>query len=184
MTPIGAAWRETREAFGLFTRPARLFLLHVFLGWSGYGVNAVLYNLYLVEGGYQEGFVGRVIALNGLGLALAALPAGWAAERFGRRRCLFLGALIYGTGHLLRALVLDPNAIYTGSLLAGVGQSMIAIAAAPFLTEHSTARERTHLFSAFFACELLAGVAGNLLGGWLPSLMLALPADVRPTLLQ
>ena len=34
------------------------------------------------------------------------------------------------------------------------------------MTEHSTARERTHLFSAYFAVALLAGVAGSLLGGW------------------
>lgn len=183
MSPLGAAWRDTREAYGLFSRPARLFLLHIFLGWAGYGVNAVLFNLYLVEAGRQEAFVGRVIAINAIGLALAALPAGWLAERWGRRPCLALGAMIYGTGHLIRALTLDPSLIYAASLLAGIGQSLIAIAAAPFLTEHSTARERTHLFSAFFATELLAAVVGSLLGGWVPSMLIALPEAQRPTLL-
>src|SRR5262245_5148410 len=184
MSPFAAAWRDYRDALAHFSRPARLFLLHVALGWTGYGVNTVLFNLYLVQGGYQEAFVGRVISINGLGLALGALPAGWLAERWGRRPCVMLGAALYGTGHLTRALWLAPSTLLAGSLLAGLGQSLIAIAAAPFLTEHSTDRERTHLFSAFFATELLAGVVGSLLGGWLPPLLRALPLAHPPSLLQ
>jgi MFS family permease len=184
MSPLRAAWLEYRGAIASFSRPAWLFLLHTMFGWAGYGVNTVLYNLYLVEGGYSAALVGQTISLNGLGLALAALPAGWLAERWGRRPCIALGALLFGTGHLTRALVLAPATIYAGSLLAGVGQALFAIAAAPFLTEHSTDRERTHLFSAFFAAELLAGVLGSLLGGWLPAALLALPEGMRPTLLE
>jgi MFS family permease len=184
MSPLRAAWRDYREALHDFSRPARLFLLHVALGWTGYGVNTVLFNLYLVQGGYQAAFVGRVISINGLGLALGALPAGWLAERWGRRPCVMLGAVLYGTGHLSRALWLSPATLLAGSLLAGLGQSLIAIAAAPFLTEHSTERERTHLFSAFFATELLAGVVGSLVGGWLPPVLRALPLATPPSLLQ
>lgn len=157
------------------TPPARLFLLATLLSWTGYGVNQVLFNLYLVEGGFQEAFVGRIIALNGIGLAIAALPAGWLAERRGRVPCLILGATIYGLAHLTRAVVLTPAVIATASFFAGVGQALTAIAAAPFLSEHSTARERTHLFSFFFAIELLAGVLGSLLGGWMPNALHAVP---------
>jgi len=63
-------------------------------------------------------------------------------------------------------------------LVIGVRQSLFQIAAAPFLTEHSTPRERTHLFSTFFASALLAGVLGSAVGGALPH---ALTALVRGT---
>ena len=184
MSPLAAVWRDYREAFESFSRPARLFLLHIALGWAGYGVNTVLFNLYLVEGRYQESFIGGVISINALGLALAALPSGWLAERWGRRPCLLLGAALYGAGHLSRALVLSPALIYAGSMLAGVGQSLVAISAAPFLSEHSTPKERTHLFSSFFATELLAGVVGSLIGGGLPGALLRWPAETRPSLLE
>ncbi len=181
---MASLWRDYTDALRSFSRPARWFLVHVGLGWSGYGINSVLFNLYLVEGGYRPAFVGAMISVNGLGLALAALPAGWLAERWGRRPCLLLGAILYGTGHLLRASTLLPAPIVAGSLLSGIGQSLTAISAAPFLTEHSTPRERTHLFSAFFAGELLAGVLGSLIGGWLPPALGALPIGLRPGLLQ
>ncbi len=184
MSPLRTAWRDYRDAASAFSRPSRLFLLSTLFAWAGYGVNQVLFNLYLVEGGFQEAFVGRAISLNALGLALAALPAGWLAERRGRRFCLVTGAAIYGLAHLARALVLVPGVIYAGSFVAGAGQALTAIAAAPFLTEHSTARERTHLFSAFFAAELLAGVIGSLLGGGLPAALRALPPGAQPGLLH
>ena len=179
MSPLRAAWRDWAAALSAFSRPARLLLFASLLAWTGFGINQVLFNLYLVEAGFDEAFVGRAIALNGLGLALAALPAGALAERWGRRRCLILGAALEGLGILLRAVWLRPEAIYAGGFVAGAGQGWIAIAAAPFMTEHSTARERTHLFSAYFAVALLAGVAGSLLGGWIPPALLRLPLGLE-----
>lgn len=181
MSPIRAVWRDYRDAVRSFSPPARQFLLAVLLAWTGQGVFQVLFNLYLLEGGYNEAFIGRAISLGGVGLAVTALPAGWLADRWGRRRCLILGGVLEGAGLLLRATVMAPAVIYGSSFLAGAGQSLIAIAAAPFLTEHSTPRERTHLFSAFFASELLAGVVGSLIGGWLPGVFRELPTGAQPT---
>jgi len=180
MRPVREAWEDYRGALASFTRPARLFLLTEGLAWVCHGVFAVLFNLYLLEAGYRESFVGRAISLNGLGLALAALPAGILADRWGRRRCLVLGAALDATAQLTRATFLAPGAVLAGSFVSGVGQALLAIAAAPFLTEHSAPRERTHLFSTFFATTLLAAVAGSVLGGELPALLGHLPEALRP----
>ena len=50
MTPLG----DWSAAFRAFSRPARLLLLASLLAWSGFGINQVLFNLYLVEGGFGE----------------------------------------------------------------------------------------------------------------------------------
>ena len=174
MSPLRAAWVDYRDAARAFSRPARHYLLAEFLAWTGHGIFQVLFNLYLVEGGFREVFVGRAVSLSAVGLALAALPAGVLADRWGRRRCMIVGALIEGVGMVLRATVMTTGVIYAASFATGVGQSLLAIAAAPFLTEHSTPRERTHLFSAFFASALLAGVVGSMLGGAIPSALRSL----------
>jgi MFS family permease len=179
LTVLETAWRDYVEAARAFSRPARLYLLAELLAWTGHGVFQVVFNLYLVEAGFQETFVGRAVSLNAVGLALAALPAGLAAERWGRLRCLTAGAALEGLGLFVRCTVLDPGVILAASLLSGMGQSLLAIAGAPFLTEHSTTRERTHLFSAFFATALVAGVIGSILGGWIPTLLARLPEAAR-----
>ena len=173
MSPGTSAWREFREAAAAFSRPARFYLGAEFLMWTAHGIFSVLFNLYLVEAGASEGFVGRAVSSSGVGMVLAALPAGWLADRWGRRRTLMLGAVLEGAGHLLRALSTHETVVLGAGLAAGLGQSLFQIAAAPFLTDHSTPRERTHLFSTFFASALLAGVVGNLLGGLLPSVVRA-----------
>ena len=67
MSSLAASWREYRDAVGSFSRPARLFLLHIVLGWAGYGVNTVLFNLYLVEGGYPIVVEEMMIGALGVG---------------------------------------------------------------------------------------------------------------------
>lgn len=183
MGPLRSTLDDYREALSLFSRPARRFLLGTFLVWGAHGISSVLFNLYLVEGRFPVSFVGQTISMNGLGLALMALPAGVLADRWGRRRCLILGALLEGAATLVRVTVLSPAAILGASFAIGAGQSLYAIAAAPFIAEHSTPRERTYLFSAFFAVELLAGVAGSIFGGWMPPALRALPAGFAPSLL-
>ena len=183
MNALARTFSEYREAVRQFSRPARMFLISTSLSWVAHGLSSVLFNLYLTAGGFRESFVGRVISLNALGVALLALPAGVLADRWGRRRCIVLGTVLEGTALAARASMLSPGVIGGASFLVGAGQALCAIAAAPFITEHSSARERTHLFSAFFSLELLAGVVGSMVGGWAPPLLLRLPAATAPGLL-
>jgi MFS family permease len=184
MSPIRAVWNEYRDAVRQFSRPARHYLLGELMAWTGHGIFQVLFNLYLVEAHHQEAFIGRAIAMHGIGMACSALPAGWLADRWGRRRTLILGALLDGLGMATRCNVHAPFAILGASFVSGSGQAFLAIAAAPFLTEHSGPRERTHLFSAFFANSLIAGVIGSLFGGWLPRALGSVPHALRPDTLH
>jgi MFS family permease len=181
---VAGVWSDYRDAVRNFSRPVRHYLLGELLAWTAFGIFQVLFNLYLLQAGFQPAFIGRAISLHGAGMAIAALPAGLLADRWGRRRSLIFGALLDGCALLMRAQWLAPGAILASSLLSGVGQVILAIAAAPFLTEHSTPRERTHVFSVFFANSLVAGVIGSLIGGSLPSALHALPAAIRPDTLH
>ncbi len=182
--PLRAAWIEYRDAVRAFSRPAKQFLLSTLFTWGGHGVAQVLFNLYLVQAGYREAFVGQAVSLNGAGLAIMALPAGILAERCGKRRTLVAGACIEGVSMVVRAAAPSAAVIGVACFATGAGTALLAIASAPFLSEHSTARERTHLFSSFFAVELIAAVVGSSLGGALPKLLTHLPAALAHDLLH
>lgn len=182
MTPSTLARDVLRQTVGdyadamrRFQQPARRLLAATFLQWMAHAIASVLFNLYLVASGFDTAFVGRAVSLSGIGMGLAALPAGVLAERWGRRRCLIAGMTIEALALALRVATLSEAPILAASLAFGVGQAMCAISAAPYIAEHSSSHERTHLFSTFFATEMLAGVVGNFLGGWVPRLIAPLP---------
>src|SRR5262250_2116839 len=116
MRALSSSLREYREALAAFSPAARFFLVATFLEWLGHGVHQVLFNLYLRQSGHLESFIGHAIALNGLGLAFAAIPSGWLADAYGRRRALILGAALDGLGLIGRAAFTPPTAILAAGL--------------------------------------------------------------------
>jgi len=175
--------RDTYYTTREFSENARLFLLSTFLSWAGYGVNSVLFNLYLTEGGYREEFIGRCVSMVGLGMGLAALPAGFLSDRIGRKMCLLIGSLGLGASYCARSLTLDPGLLLVASLSTGVFFSLVTISTSPFLTENSESHVRTFLFSAHFIVVLCAGVVGNLFGGRIPELLESWAPALAPSLL-
>jgi MFS family permease len=159
-------YSTTRE----FSANARLFLVATLRTWVGLSVSQVVFNLYLISAGYAEDLVGGVTAMMGVGMAATAMPAGWLADRFGRRACLLGGATIVALALAARSLSIAPPLLFAATLLLGSGQALITIASSPFMTENSSAAERTHLFSMQFVVVLLGGILGNTMGGELPGL--------------
>ncbi|HEV8479504.1 MAG TPA: MFS transporter [Candidatus Eisenbacteria bacterium] len=176
--------RDTYYTAREFSDNARLFLVSTFLSWAGYAVNQVLFNLYLTEGAYREAFIGRCLSMVGLGMGLAAVPAGFLSDRIGRRMCLLIGSLGLGASYCVRALSLDPAVLLTANFCAGAFFSLVTISTSPFLTENSETHVRSHLFSAHFVTTLTAGVVGNLLGGRIPELLLHHAPGLFPSLLS
>ena len=68
------------------SRPARFYLLAEFLIWTAHGVYSVLFNLYLSRRASRRASSAAPVSMNAIGVAVAAIPAGILAERWGRKR--------------------------------------------------------------------------------------------------
>jgi MFS family permease len=154
-----------------FSPNARLYLQANFLIGLSYAVAGVIFNLYLKEAGFKEGFIGGMLSLSGLAFGLFAIPAALYSDKAGRKRSM-LGASLLGSLFLLaRALTVSRGLLVASSFLGGLAMTVYTISTAPFMMENSRPGERTHLFSLSFAVMLLAGVLGNLIGGELPEML-------------
>lgn len=154
-----------------FSPNARLYLQANFLIGFSYAVAGVIFNLYLKEAGFQEGFIGGMLSLSGLAFGLFAIPAALYSDKAGRKRSM-LGAGFLGSLFLLvRALTASRGLLVASSFLGGLAMTVYTISTAPFMMENSRPDERTHLFSLSFAVTLMAGVLGNLAGGELPEIL-------------
>ncbi len=175
---IRKVFSDYYQATSEFSRNAKLFLASMALVGMSFSAFGVIFNLYLVEAGFREGFIGNLLSVGALAMSLLALPAGLACDRIGRKKSLLLSGFLVSAFVLIRATTLKEHLLLTASALSGFAAAFAAVTSAPFLMENSTPEERTHLFSVNFSALLIAGVIGNALGGKLPDVFRYFQTDL------
>tara|TARA_Y100000588_G_scaffold336881_3_gene378001 strand:+ start:2665 stop:3945 length:1281 start_codon:yes stop_codon:yes gene_type:complete len=165
------------QTFRHLSRDVRLYMLaSAIVGFTIFGgIETVILNLYLLRLGYGSRFIGWVNATGALTNTLIALPLGLLGLRVSRRRMMMTGMLTMATGmgalpfaeylpgHLTRVWLLVTRGI--GYLGMGVFQ----IGGTPFLIGATRPGERNQAYAFHTAIGPLAGLAGGLVGGLLPS---------------
>ncbi len=109
-----------------------------------------------------------VVNVYALVFAALLLPAGIAADRFGRRPALVLGLVVFGAASLASAFAPDPTTLVVLRAVAGVGATAVMPATLSVLVDAFPPERRT------FAVSVWAGVsgAGSLVGLLLTGLLL------------
>ncbi|MGN0065846.1 MAG: MFS transporter [Nocardioides sp.] len=131
----------------------------------------VMTPLHMEHGGSQLEIIGVVISLHVLGMYAFSPLIGWLGDRFGRARCLAVGALV-----LLGSLVLCGVAPYghswqitVGLFALGVGWSFSTLAAAATVAERAPVAVRTDVQGVSDMVMGLTAAAGGAASGILVS---------------
>jgi len=161
---------STLNQFRLLNRPARLFLLALFLdgllfaGWN------LFFNLYIIEAGYSRDFLGLVNAAPSLSALLLGVPMGLLSDRMGRKRAMMTGFALANFTIIGMILGHSETVILVAALMLGATSQLYVLSQAPFMMKTSDDKTRDLLFSLSFGMFPLASTAGNFLAGYLPGL--------------
>ncbi len=150
---------------------ARMYLLHIFGMDVIHGAWEVLFNLYLLQLGFDLKFIGLRLAVLGIAAALASIPAGRLADRLDRK----WGFIIGDGGGAVCAVILimstDGVTILAFSAIAAAFGALHHVTEVPFMAENSEPKERIHLFSVGSGFRTLAAMFGALVAGFLPRML-------------
>ena len=166
--------RDYFRKIRMFSRNARLFLLATFLNGFTLGIWTVLFNLYLLNLGFHEDFIGYTFLLGGLAAGLAAFPVGVLSDKIGRKKSLLAGVIVGSIFNAILVYTSNPILLLTVSLFGGFGglfSIIIWVVGPPFMMENSKPDERTHLFGINLATWFLSNMAGSFAGGFLPGVL-------------
>lgn len=159
--------------FRILNKPARLFLVAIFLdgllfaGWN------LFFNLYIIEAGYSRDFLGLANAAPSLSALLMGVPMGMLSDRLGRKRAMMLGFALANIGILGMVLGRSEILILASALFLGITAQLYSLSQAPFMMKTSDDRTRDVLFSLSFGMFPLASTVGNFLAGYLPGIFKA-----------
>lgn len=94
-----------------------------------------------LPGGQSLTLVGIAIGAYGLTQALLQIPFGWWSDRFGRKRLIYIGLVIFAIGSFIAAVAPDIYVVILGRILQGAGAisaAVIALTADLTREEHRT----------------------------------------------
>ena len=127
-----------------------LLLLFVISSLSVGGVSIVLSlcPILLHSLGTEIGLISFSIALVSVGTGGLSIIVGKLADKFGRRKCIFFGAIIMGAGLVILPLAQSYIITSIASFLVGLGGGAIAIASTAMICDIVAPKNRGKVFGA------------------------------------
>ncbi|MFX1562921.1 MAG: MFS transporter [Promethearchaeota archaeon] len=173
-------WQRIRQ----FNPNARKIVASNVTRSFGWGISNTLFNLFLISLGYSKTFLGGIMALSAMSMALFSLILGPYVTRVGSKNALIVAILVSFCIATLQVGFPVPIALLMASGLQGVSSALMTISIGPIMAENSTSYERTHLFGTSQSFSILSSFMGNILAGYLPgwiSLIFLFPIDSPPS---
>ncbi len=154
----------------LFSRNARLFMIHVVGMDVIFGTWTVLFNLYLLAVGFDIAFIGLRILLAAITRAVFSIPAGLISDRVGRKLSFILGDGMGAVMSLIAISTANPTLLLVTAVIGGAFSALHGVAEPAFMAENSEDFERVHLFSVSDGTRTAAAIIGSALAGLVPLL--------------
>lgn len=166
-------------------RGVSLLCVVVALNSAGMGAISPVLPLFMErEYGVSAAEIGITIGLFGFGRLVTSLPAGYLAQRYGRKSVLGLGAAINVVGAVMVSVSFSYVWLTGWRFVSGFGGSIFLTVATIYLRDEATRETRGRLLSLQELSILAGQTLGPLLGGYMADIFgLRFPLYVQGALM-
>lgn len=158
------------EKIRLINRDARFTIASWMFSAFAFGISDVIFNLYLLEAGFREDFLGFFLSISMFVAGGLAIFAGIVADKISRKRILLGGNIIILIAITIQYTSVNPAFLIISQIMNGLGFGFSNVCWQPYTAQITTEEERVHVFSIRYALFLLTSFLGSLTGGFLPRL--------------
>ncbi|MBS1799648.1 MAG: MFS transporter [Acidobacteria bacterium] len=158
----GRANKKLSHEFWLFFTAAFFFDL-------GFAVYFFLFNLYLLDYGFNERTMGLVGSALTVGSIVGTIPAGIMAKRAGLWQMLVICFCAAPIAGILRVLFMAQTSQLALAVLAGIAMCLWGVCFSPAVARLTNEENRAFAFSLIFSVSIGSSAIGGLVCGYLPS---------------
>ncbi len=155
-----------------FRRDAKMLVSASLIQHLGFALNGFVLVLYLDVLGHSPVLFGTLGLLMELSHVAVLLGSGYLADRYGRKRMLLLGAILGTIGIMIFAFFESIPMFFLASVFLGASSGFWGPAFSALLSEKTTTKRRSYLFSLNSMVGLMGSGAITLIGGFVPLLFI------------
>jgi DHA1 family multidrug resistance protein-like MFS transporter len=159
-----------RQFLPNLSKPLLILLLLVFFKQAGNGMVWTVLALYGQELGASAAVIGLMISLYGGTRLMMNIPAGYASEKYGRRRMMSAGCAVLVVSSLWVVVTNDLPSFFIAVIIQGLASSLFMTSALASVADLGTAGRRIEDMSLYQAANMIGASMGPALGGILAGL--------------
>ncbi|MGA2573235.1 MAG: MFS transporter [Candidatus Methanomethylicaceae archaeon] len=146
--------------------PRNVLLMIIALSVNGFGIGYLFIYIpaYLPQIGVPSATVGLLLGVEGLTMAIMAIPFGMLSDRKGRKRLLIIGSFGPVPMFFVFALTIDPVAMTLAAALGGIFEGIYLATVNALIADQTALKYRDTAFTLSF----IVGGTGMALGTALP----------------
>ena len=168
---VRRGWRLYRRHLIASPHAVKRFLAASAFFWLGDAIVMLLWNLYFRQIGYDQAQIGSFLSWGAWGAVSSAIPSIVATHRLSQRSIVVGACALARIGQAAAVFMPGPALIIPCVFAASFGQGLLRLSTGPILMDAITVRQRSSLFAVSSAIMIAMGIAGSLIGGWLPALL-------------
>lgn len=169
------------RGLGRYQRDIRLYWTYTLFSNVAIAVFMLVFNLYLIELGLREDFIGVFSFIQTASMALTAFLMGWLIGRFGLWILVTAGVATFLSSSIILTLVTNEALLLILAVFWGASNTFVFTTVMPFVVELTRSRERQQVSAIVVSLTAFSSMIGSLVGGWAPLLLALLFGFERPS---
>ena len=147
-------------------RSLHLFFISSSIRLIGTGIFNTLFNIYFLESGFTESFLGLFLATGNIAMAISSYPSEILIDRFSKKTLMLLFTAILCLCYYFQTIITFRPVLLLISFIFGIAFIGLNNLTGPTLYSFKTIQSRFNLFSIFRFTNIISITIGAALAGF------------------
>lgn len=147
-------------------RSCYLFFISSSIRLIGIGIFNTLFNIYFIDSGFQESFLGIFLAIGNISMAISSYPIGIIIDKFPKKNLMTLFTIGLCLCYFFQTIIINKFLLLIISFVFGISFIGLINLTGPYLYSFKTIKSMFNLFSIYKFINIISTTIGSVIAGF------------------